>query len=57
MPRPANIIVNLPISDGGHAPERYYRASEGETVEAFVGRVVALHPDWSSAVVVIVPTP
>ena len=57
MPRPANITVNLPISPGGLAPERHYDAHDSESVEAFVGRVTALHPEWSSAVVVIVPTP
>jgi hypothetical protein len=44
----ANITVNLP--DG----ERSYDAVAGETPPQLIGRAVALHPDWTSMILVLV---
>ncbi len=44
----ANIVVNLPVGS------KEYDAAPGETMDEIVERAEALHPDWTSAMVVIV---
>jgi hypothetical protein len=49
----ANITVNLPGDGRVRYPEKTYEGTAGETPDQIIQRVTALHPDWTSMVLVI----
>jgi hypothetical protein len=47
-----NITVNRPVETEPEN-EKHYDGNPGETPDQIISRVIALHPDWTSMVLVI----